>query len=98
MSEIKLLPCPFCGGEAELVGDKYHWVLCKDCKGGSHAFENVEEAIEKWNQRKPMQEIIERLEEELDYSIHNFKEDEVIYRKGIRFVRRVIKEVGEING
>lgn len=58
----KLLPCPFCGGEAELVGDIYHWVLCKGCQGGSHAFKTVEEAITAWNTRNPMEQIVERLE------------------------------------
>lgn len=64
MSETKLLPCPFCGGEAELVGDNYHWVLCKGCKGGSHAFKTVEEAINAWNTRKPVERILEKLEED----------------------------------
>ena len=59
----KLLPCPFCGGEAELVGDNYHWVLCKGCLGGSHAFETAEDAIKAWNTRKPMERILERFEE-----------------------------------
>ena len=67
----QLAKCPFCGGKAVLVGDKYHWVFCKGCQGGSHAFETKEEAITAWNTRKPMERILERLEERIDS-----KEDE----------------------
>ena len=61
MSELK--KCPFCGGEAKLVGDKYHWVFCEGCQGGSHAFETVEEAIKAWNTRKPVDDVVEALKE-----------------------------------
>lgn len=63
MSEKKLLKnCPFCGGEAELVGDKYHWVLCKGCKGGSHAFETVEEAIKALEKQIPKKPDIQKMQ------------------------------------
>lgn len=66
MSEIKLLPCPFCGGEAILRGHcvfENAWMVeCqnKECKCKTE-FAPKEEAIEIWNTRKPMQEILERL-------------------------------------
>ena len=104
MSEIKLLPCPFCGGEASISnnackkGDTWLWSIeCANC-GAFMDDEYDFHVIDRWNTRKPMQEIVEILEEELDYSTHNYKEDEVMYRKGIRFVRRVIKKVGGMNG
>ena len=72
MSEIKLLPCPFCGGEAELnrtifKGREMYSVSCKhkfDCTiGTTFLRESKEEAIKLWNTRKPMERIIERLGE-----------------------------------
>ena len=74
MSDIKLLPCPFCGGEAiQEAGERAVWydeyeyfecVHCTNCKASVEA-ETVEEAVTKWNARKPMERIIERLEEKL---------------------------------
>ena len=68
MSEIKLLPCPFCGGEASISnnackkGDTWLWSIeCVDCG----AFMNDEydfHVINRWNTRKPMEQIVERLE------------------------------------
>ena len=71
MSEIKLLPCPFCGEEAELnrtifKGREMYSVSCKhkfDCTiGTTFLRESKEEAIKLWNTRKPMERIVERLE------------------------------------
>jgi len=51
----ELLPCPFCGGEAELTG--HHapefWVHCPviGCKAGTEAFGSKERAIAAWNHR-----------------------------------------------
>ena len=62
MAENELLPCPFCGGEAELV----HWtnqlswntnygIQCTTCKimiDSAHSyFHTAEEAITAWNRR-----------------------------------------------
>ena len=75
MSEIKLLPCPVCGGEVQ-----YHsWshtmenffnkntIICPTC---DFAMEDVSEIrlIKKWNTRKPMQEMLRRLERENEHS------------------------------
>ena len=71
MSEIKLLPCPFCGGEAKLeinreMGGTQYQVLCTKCPTtvGRYWFWKKEDAINLWNTRKPIQEIVERLEKE----------------------------------
>lgn len=71
MSEIKLKRCPFCGGEAILESDKtgkeqkLYYVSCKDDCITQYGYSPTKEyAIEKWNTRKPMQEIVERLEED----------------------------------
>ena len=82
MSEIKLLPCPFCGGEAELVrqhsgvSDKIYIVSCKneECEASlGHFCESKEMAITEWNTRKPMERIIERLEEKKQEYLEGFR-------------------------
>nr|DAM36721.1 MAG TPA: restriction alleviation protein [Caudoviricetes sp.] len=67
MDEIKLKPCPFCGGEAMLTTNLYAgivYIQCKCCTAmagrkrkivssmiGKEYFVNKEEAIEAWNRR-----------------------------------------------
>lgn len=78
MSEIKLLPCPFCGGEANVYEQKHreyqstYFVSCKGCHCKS--MERIEKdiVIEKWNTRKPIDNIMEQLEEEKEYSHSDF--------------------------
>ena len=120
MSEIKLLPCPFCGGEAEFVRDTerkdifqssdYVYVRCKECHAQtskiyySAEFHKLDEEyvlVEKaWNTRKPMQEIVERLEEELvPESDYIKKEDKKLVRHWNNCVdvcKEIVKEVGGI--
>ena len=61
----KLKKCPFCGGEAEVVGgNPYHWVFCKNCDAESKQMSTIDGAIAAWNTRKPMERIVERLEEQ----------------------------------
>lgn len=69
MSEIKLKPCPFCGGEAKINRMPHLWeysVQCNDVDCIVHpeteGYEKREEAIEAWNTRKPMERIAEQLE------------------------------------
>ena len=65
----KLLPCPFCGGEAELkvnleMGGTQYQVLCKECPTtvGRYWCWNEKEAIEYWNTRKPIEDVLKRME------------------------------------
>lgn len=57
MEEIKLKPCPFCGGTAGAIGDgafdedNCFWVRCWECGAETSAYESVEEAKEAWNRR-----------------------------------------------
>ena len=55
MAEIKLKPCPFCGGEAEVIAHnkfQFYKVVCKHCKAqGYQFFPNEEQATEAWNRR-----------------------------------------------
>ena len=52
---IELKPCPFCGGEANLVqgssGKLLPWVRCRDCGAETSDYDSVEEAAEAWNRR-----------------------------------------------
>ena len=55
MSEEKLKPCPFCGGQASAnesgwQGWWHGWVICKKCEVSIHR-DTKEEAIKIWNQR-----------------------------------------------
>ncbi len=75
MSEIKLKPCPFCGGEIKLDEDDFYMFCCNTCGAGitfAHELEDgtaedctKEESIERWNTRKPVERIVEQLESEI---------------------------------
>lgn len=63
--KIKLLSCPFCGGESEIVHFHNSWYIeCKKCNArmgyrnsaqsalkGQLNFENKEDCIKAWNSR-----------------------------------------------
>lgn len=49
-------------------------------------------AIEALKKQVAIDKILKQIEEELEFSTHNYKEDETLYRKGIRYVRRLIKK------
>ena len=53
MSEIKLKPCPFCGGEALIKQDQYSrsYVVCPNCDTRSAARFDAARAAEAWNRR-----------------------------------------------
>lgn len=59
-SEVTLLPCPFCGGEAQACGNTFiapngsegmHWVLCGACHAGPGDRSTPAAAIAAWNTR-----------------------------------------------
>ena len=66
MTEKKILNCPLCGGGAFIYysGSQFQFgeVVCKEC-GCRSGRKKVDETIELWNTRKPMERIVERLEE-----------------------------------
>lgn len=61
--EVK--PCPFCGGEdIRYEEDDLIVIYCYECDCQSRRCETIEEAIEAWNRREPMDKIVEQLEKE----------------------------------
>lgn len=72
-NETKLLPCPFCGGEAykkisfpvdrDGLEMNMFRVGCEPCEIEFSYLWDEEKAIEAWNTRKPIDRIVERLEE-----------------------------------
>lgn len=77
---VSLLSCPFCGGnKVGLWHNKSisplilgtHNVQCYDCHFGLAPSKTKEEAIEKWNTRKPMQKIVKSLEKKINYNLYD---------------------------
>lgn len=52
-NEIKLLPCPFCGGEGEMFGNGIDvcFVSCRKCHADTTIRNSPREAAEAWNRR-----------------------------------------------
>ena len=64
MSELKC--CPFCGGKAEMLNySPTEWLVhCIECDGMVENWRKTkQEAIEQWNRRKSLANIVEKLEE-----------------------------------
>lgn len=79
MSELRC--CPFCGGEARNESCGNYWVKCTKC-GSRGSVENTEkEAMNQWNTRTPMANIVEKLEE-LPYgrSYHDYAEKGIVHK------------------
>ena len=109
MSEIKLLPCPFCGGEASLKRDQKddfveYSVGCYNrgcvCAAHTYCYYDKEEAIRDWNTRKPMERIVERLEETrsdrievVHKTMDTFVDGQI---SGIEYATKIVKEEGGI--
>jgi hypothetical protein len=72
-----VLSCPFCKEELEIVG-KGHYFAHKTngCILQHLCFEiDDDEAVEKWNTRKPVERILERLEENCFWTSSTYDED-----------------------
>lgn len=95
MSEIELKPCPFCGGQVKLDEDDFYMFCCEECGAGiTFAKEqdgraedcSREESIDKWNTRKPVERIVQQLENKMDHSFNQrykaFAEAVTTVRKG----------------
>lgn len=69
----RLRECPFCGGKARIMleeedrpDDTFHNIYCTDC-GVQFWVGSKSEAIAKWNTRKPMERIVETLEQRKNF-------------------------------
>ena len=54
--DVKLLPCPFCGGDGAIEKTTYgrpimKWVKCRNCEAGATAYSTVSDAVSAWNAR-----------------------------------------------
>lgn len=48
----KLKPCPFCGGEPQMFGEKvWFWIVCDDCAGTCRGAKSKPVACTFWNKR-----------------------------------------------
>ncbi len=66
----KLLPCPFCGSKLHKHNRYFHHEI-NGCLFDNYEF--FEEDFKKWNTRKPMERIVERLEEDYSQDIGSLK-------------------------
>lgn len=48
----KLLPCPFCGGEAEFNDTSSTWVRCAECGAETQCQIEKKDAAQLWNRRE----------------------------------------------
>ena len=105
MSEIKLLKCPFCGGEAKIDKTITNTVSveCTVCHASSRIILCTEgdieqKAIKVWNTRKPMENIVERLgnkHNESTINYHNLKDASCLgERHAYRNAIEIVKEEG----
>lgn len=67
MSDERLKPCPFCGGEAKVAHEyteewKLEYVMCFRCGCSTPSAISEDTVIQIWNTRKPMERIVEKLE------------------------------------
>ena len=110
MSEIKLLRCPFCGGEAELLKGQCeidNYVMCLECRSKTKLYNTKASAIKAWNTRIPMQNIVERLEQQArQYNrraleVVNKSTEAGIHNKGkacsYEHAIEIVKEEGDLN-
>ena len=107
MSELK--KCPFCGGEAKLMTSSFFAhdavVICKRCGGRTltHTSSSHEDAkmnaVKAWNTRKPVDDVVEALEELEEKFFHSdFEADRfdlgafVAYRNAVDIVKEILNE------
>ena len=94
-----LKPCPFCGGEAmltnQLAADQYGhklWnVICVKCDNGTMGYWDKKHVVDKWNTRKPVEEVVEQIEKEADKYYTTSNSDQCV-RHGMKKAIEIIKE------
>lgn len=99
MSDERLLPCPFCGGEAKVAHEyteawKLEYVMCFRCGCSTPPAISEDTVIQIWNTRKPMERIEERLEERADCLLKDF----VLANKAIEVKQKSMCRIEELRG
>lgn len=108
MSEIKIPNCPCCDGKSKLHdygggdfrdGGKQYFIKCEKCGLTTKHSSSKDEVLMNWGKRKPMERIVERLEELIsknqDISRANYIKG---YLNGLKVARTIVKEEGGIDG
>lgn len=88
----KLKRCPFCDAEMESSNNQYYFHPDNDCILHGFGFAD-RRSIKAWNTRKPMQNIVERLEKELENTEWIEFEERITYRRSIQ----IVKEEGDLD-
>lgn len=80
VNEIKLKPCPFCGGKAVFGTISRTWIECTECGVETLYDINLEKLVKLWNTRKSMDNIIEEVarRDTTDGTVKVFSGKEVI--------------------
>ena len=102
----KLLPCPFCGGE-NIHSTRFNWTPAIMCECGAVMTVQMDfsknkeaELVRRWNTRKPMKRIVERLENEKGFEVFVFSVSsrncgnsyKIGYETGINEAIEIVKE------
>ena len=99
MSELKR--CPFCGGEAELkrgLTNLDNFVECVACGCRTKLHNTKKSAIKAWNTRKPIERIVERLEEQKAFEGDWDDEMSCGAYNAYNYAITVVKKEGGMNG
>lgn len=94
------IKCPFCGMTIMNIRNRGgvlpFAVECGKCQAMTKYFATEEEAIAAWNQRKPVERIIERLENEI---LENLSDcgDDWFASEQINKAIEIVKEEGGLN-
>ena len=104
-SEIKLLNCPCCGGKAEISDKKFirgHFVYCTECGIQTKLYttgNTTEKAVNDWNTRKPMEQVLTRLEDMATHYYQSYQEYEnkvsLGMMRGFRESMKIVEKEGK---
>lgn len=99
---MKLKPCPFCGGEAEiavLMGTRYinanhkrNCIIKPDTWLQSSM--PIKKQIKAWNRREPMNRIVEQLEEQKTPNKSMSKTESILRRRNFEDAIEIVKKGG----
>lgn len=96
MKVITVKSCPFCKEELEIVGKGHYFAHKRNKCILSHLCFEIEdeEAGALWNTRKPIEEIVERLEEKHRKAAESQKFERAFRQVAFEEAIKIVKEVG----